>query len=184
MIKRVFDLFFGIFLLVLLSWLLVIVYIIVMLDTQSFGIFVQKRIGQFGIPFSIYKFRTIHPKTRAISFVGKFLRKLKLDELPQLLNVINGSMSFVGPRPDVAGYYDQLKGEERLLLQLKPGLASEAALKYINEEALLQQQEFALKYNDEVIFPDKVKLNLTYYYHQSFLGDLKIIWKTIVYIFF
>ena len=184
MTKRVFDLFFGISLVLLFSWLFFLILVFSIFDTQTYGIFIQKRIGQFGIPFSIFKFRTIHPKTGAISVVGKFLRKLKLDELPQLLNVINGSMSFVGPRPDVAGYYDQLKGQDRVLLLLKPGLASEAALKYIDEEALLQQQEFPFQYNDEVIFPDKVQLNLTYYYHQSFLGDLKIIWKTIVSVFF
>ena len=184
MIKRVFDLFLGISLVLLFSWLFLLILFFSIVDTETTGIFVQKRIGQFGVPFSIYKFRTIHPKTGAISLVGKILRKLKLDELPQLLNVINGSMSFVGPRPDIAGYYDSLNGEAKLLLQLKPGLASEAALKYIDEETLLQQQEFPFQYNDEVIFPDKVQLNLTYYYHQSFFGDLKIIWKTILCISF
>ncbi|MFD1294218.1 sugar transferase [Lutibacter holmesii] len=183
MIKRVFDLFFGICLVLLLSWLFLLVLLFAIFDTQTSGVFIQKRIGQFGIPFSIYKFRTIHPKTKAISRGGRLLRKLKLDELPQLLNVINGSMSVVGPRPDIEGYYDQLKGNQSTLLKLKPGLTCEATIKYRDEETLLKQQEFPLRYNDEVIFPDKVQMNLAYYKQQSFLGDLKIIWKTITCLF-
>ncbi len=87
-------------------------------------------------------------------------------------------MSFVGPRPDVVGYYDQLRGEERKILELKPGLCSWTALKYINEDSLLQQQQDPLRYNDEVIFPDKVTMNLEYYYNRSFGEDLKILWAT------
>lgn len=102
---------------------------------------------------------------KSISKWGSFLRKSKLDELPQLVNIFIGDMSFVGPRPDVSGYYNNLKGEERLILKLKPGLTSEASLKYFDEEAILQQQENARDYNDAVIFPDKVKINLQYYYN-------------------
>lgn len=86
-------------------------------------------------------------------------------------------MSFVGPRPDVPGYYDNLQGEARKLLELKPGLCSRAALKYINEETILAKQEDPLKYNDEVLFPDKIKMNLEYYYNRSFLGDIQILLK-------
>lgn len=88
-------------------------------------------------------------------------------------------MSLVGPRPDVAGYYDRLEGENKKILELKPGLTSMASIKYANEEALLAAQENPLKYNDTVIFPDKVRMNLEYYYHHSLFGDLKIILKTI-----
>jgi lipopolysaccharide/colanic/teichoic acid biosynthesis glycosyltransferase len=88
-------------------------------------------------------------------------------------------MSVVGPRPDIPGYYDKLEGEERKILELKPGLISKAALKYYNEEALLKQQTNPLKYNDEVIFPDKIRMNLEYYYKQSFWEDLRIIWMFI-----
>ncbi len=112
--------------------------------------------------------------------IGNFVRKTSLDELPQLLNVLQGRMSMVGPRPDIAGYYDTLEGEQRKILALKPGLTSEAALKYANEEELLSSQEHPLKYNDEVIFPDKVRMNLNYYYNRSFFSDLKLIFKTIV----
>ena len=98
-----------------------------------------------------------------------------MDELPQLFNILLGQMSFVGPRPDVPGYYDKLQGEARKLLELKPGLCSRAALKYFNEEALLAKKQDPLKYNDEVIFPDKVRMNLEYYYNRSFLEDLRIL---------
>jgi lipopolysaccharide/colanic/teichoic acid biosynthesis glycosyltransferase len=99
--------------------------------------------------------------------------------LPQLWNVLKGDMSFVGPRPDVAGYYDVLQGEAKKILELKPGITSEASLKYKNEEMLLVQQDNPLHYNDTVIFPDKVRLNLAYYYNRSFLGDITIILVTV-----
>lgn len=111
-----------------------------------------------------------------ISRYGNFLRNSKFDELPQLLNILGGQMSFVGPRPDVPGYYDRLQGEARKLLELKPGLCSRAAIKYFNEESLLAQQPDALHYNDTVIFPDKVQMNLEYYYNRSFMEDLRIFW--------
>ena len=115
---------------------------------------------------------------KTISRFGNFIRKTKIDELPQLLNVLMGTMSVVGPRPDVPGYYDKLQGEERKILELKPGLTSLATLKYANEETLLAQQENPLHYNDTILFPDKVTLNLHYCHTRTFFGDLKIIWKT------
>lgn len=121
----------------------------------------------------------MHPKTEAVTFFGKYFRRYKLDELPQFYNVLIGEMSVVGPRPDVPGYYDQLVGEERKILELKPGITSEASLKYYNEDELLAQQAHPQEYNDTVLFPDKVKLNLEYYYRRSFGLDLNIIWRTI-----
>jgi lipopolysaccharide/colanic/teichoic acid biosynthesis glycosyltransferase len=149
------------------------------IDTQSNGLFIQERIGQWGRIFKIYKLKTMHPATAKISSLGWFLRKSKIDELPQLWNVLKGDMSFVGPRPDIAGYYDLLQGEARKILELKPGITSEASIKYANEETLLEQQENPLEYNDIVIFPDKVRLNLDYYYNRSFFGDMVIIVKTV-----
>jgi lipopolysaccharide/colanic/teichoic acid biosynthesis glycosyltransferase len=179
MLKSLFDFFLSFIGLVLFGWLIFIVWIIASFDTQSNGIFVQNRIGQYGKIFKIFKIKTIHPKTNRISIIGRLLRKSKLDELPQLVNVIIGDMSFVGPRPDIPGYYDQLQGESRKILELKPGLASEASLKYFNEEELLAQQKNALYYNDTFIFPDKVKMNLYYYYHRSFWFDIRILFNTL-----
>jgi lipopolysaccharide/colanic/teichoic acid biosynthesis glycosyltransferase len=113
-----------------------------------------------------------------VSKIGALLRNSKMDELPQLWNILIGDMSFVGPRPDIAGYYDVLQGENRKILELKPGLTSLASIKYAKEEELLEKQENPLNYNDTVLFPDKVKMNLEYYYSNSIFGDLKIIWKT------
>ena len=179
MSKRIFDIFFSFIGLLFLGWIILFFYLLATFNTKSNGLFIQERIGQFGIPFKILKLKTVHPKTQNISFFGKFLRKSKIDELPQLWNVLVGDMSFVGSRPDVAGYYDVLKGENKKILELKPGLTCMASLKYFNEEALLAEQENPLKYNDEVIFPDKVKMNLNYYYNHSVLGDVIILWKTI-----
>lgn len=179
MTKRIFDITFSLTGIILLFPVLLICLILATSDTHSTGIFLQKRIGQFGKPFIIFKLRTMHTKTNKISGIGTFLRKYKLDEFLQLFNVLQGKMSVVGPRPDVSGYYDKLEGEDRKILELKPGLTSLAAIKYANEEELLAQQENPLKFNDEVLFPDKVKMNLDYYDHRTFLGDLKIIGETV-----
>ena len=180
MSKRLFDLFFALLGIIIGGLLLLILYILASIDTKQNGIFSQKRIGQFGTPFTIYKIRTFGlSEEKPISKLGVFLRNSKLDELPQLWNIVIGNMSFVGPRPDIAGYYDVLEGENRKILELKPGLTSLASIKYSKEELLLEQQENPLNYNDTVIFPDKVKMNLQYYYSNSVFIDVKIIWKTI-----
>jgi len=187
MAKRIFDIIFAFLIVILFSWFLVILWLLSIVDTATNGIFVQERIGQFGKIFKIYKLRTIQisaeQEERRISKIGRFLRNYKLDELTQLFNVLKGEMSLVGPRPDLPGYYDLLEGEKRKVLELKPGLTSLAALKYFHEEELLKQQKDPLWFNDQIIFPDKVQLNLDYYYHRSFLGDIKIILKSIGFIF-
>jgi lipopolysaccharide/colanic/teichoic acid biosynthesis glycosyltransferase len=180
MSKRLFDLLFALVGLIIALPILLFLYLLASIDTQQNGLFSQKRIGQFGLPFTIYKLRTFGlSKEKPISKFGAFLRHSKLDELPQLWNIIIGNMSFVGPRPDIAGYYDLLQGENKKILELKPGLTSLASIKYANEEYILAQQENPLWYNDTVIFPDKVKMNLEYYYSNSIYYDLKIIWKTV-----
>jgi len=176
--KRLFDIVFSLLGLVLLSWILLPAFITASIDTLSNGLFLQQRIGQFGKPFTIFKLKSVRPKTGKASAIGNFFRKYKIDELPQLLNVFLGNMTFVGPRPDIAGYYDLLQGEDRKVLELKPGITCEASLKYYNEEELLSKQQNPGAYNDQVIFPDKVKMNLDYYQQQSFRGDLKILWST------
>lgn len=162
-----------------MGWLVLFLWLLILLFLKSNGFFFQNRIGQFGKVFRIYKLKTMCPLTGKISKLGAFLRKSKLDELPQFWNVLIGDMSFVGPRPDIAGYYDVLEGEDRKILLLKPGLTSLASIKYANEEEILGLQENSLLYNDTIIFPDKVKMNLDYYYNHSFLSDINIIIKTI-----
>lgn len=177
--KRFFDILFSLVGLVVVGGFLVVFWILTTIDTRSNGLFVQERIGQWGSIFRIYKLKTMHPATGEISRLGSFLRQSKIDEWPQLWNILKGEMSFVGFRPDVPGYYDVLEGEYRKILELKPGITSEASLKYKNEEKLLALHDNPLHHNDTVIFPDKLRLNLEYYYHRSFCGDIRILWKTV-----
>lgn len=152
--------------------------------------FTQQRVGRHGKVFSIYKFRTmtighggssVSVKGEArITPLGAHLRRWKLDELPELWNVLKGDMSFVGPRPDVPGYADQLQGDDRRILELRPGITGPATLKYRNEEELLANVEDPIRYNDVVIFPDKVRLNLYYLENYSFLKDLQMIACTLL----
>jgi lipopolysaccharide/colanic/teichoic acid biosynthesis glycosyltransferase len=176
--KRIFDIVFSLFAILLLIIPLVLLFLLSSLDTNSNGIFIQERVGQLGKIFKMYKLKTIK-SDGSISLFGRFLRKSKIDELPQFLNVFIGDMSIVGPRPDISGYYDLLEGQERDILKLKPGITSSASLKYVNEETILQQQTNPQKYNDEVIFKDKVKMNLHYFHNNSLIIDLMIIFKTI-----
>ncbi|MGO4709858.1 sugar transferase [Chryseobacterium sp. 2TAF14] len=155
-----------------------VLMILVSFDTGFSPVFRQERVGKYGKIFVIYKFRTYHIKTHTKSSFGKWMRKTKLDELPQLFNILKGDMSLVGPRPDIPGYYDKLENEDRLILNLKPGLTSEAGIKYRDEEEILNQQKDPLKYNDEVLFPEKVKMNLEYYHRLSFKNDMYILLKT------
>ena len=152
-------------------------------------IFKQKRVGQHGKLFTMYKFRsmTVSHSGSSVSVAGESritplgatLRKYKLDELPELWNVLVGDMSFVGPRPDVPGYADKLTGEDRGILKLKPGITGPASLKYRNEEELLATVPDPQEYNDTVIYPDKIKINLYYLNHYSFIDDIKMIVCTV-----
>jgi len=114
-----------------------------------------------------------------ITRLGAFFRKAKIDELPQLINVLLGQMSFVGPRPDVPGFADRLQGEERIVLSVRPGITGPATLKYRNEEEILAQQDDPERYNREVIYPDKVKINVEYVRSYSFWRDLRYIGRTV-----
>ena len=153
------------------------------------AIFSQQRVGKDGRLFTMYKFRTMTntPGGSSVSVMGDSrvtplgakLRHYKLDELPQLWNVLRGDMSFVGPRPDVPGYADQLEGEDREMLQLRPGITGPASLKYRDEEELLASVPDPQRYNDEEIFPDKVRINRYYLHHYSFWTDLRIIVATV-----
>ena len=173
------QLFAGV-LLILGSIFLFFLVFLSAIDTGVFGLFRQSRIGKNTKPFTLYKLRTIHPKTQEISPIGRWFRKYKLDELPQLINILNGTMSFVGPRPDIPGYADELERENRIILKLKPGVTGLASLKYRNEEQLLATQQNPKEYNDNVIWPDKVRINKWYAENQTFLMDLKILFYTFV----
>lgn len=154
-------------------------------------IFEQERVGRHGQVFCIKKFRTMRPNALTggtitvaddprVTPLGRVLRRSKLDELPQLWNVLVGDMSFVGPRPDVPGYADRLSGPERQILDLRPGITGPATLTFRDEEVLLAQAEDPIRYNDDVIFPEKVRLNLQYVRNYNFLRDVGYILLTIV----
>ena len=188
--KRLFDLTASLIGLIVLFPVFIIVSLLVKTSSVGPVFFMQQRIGRCGRVFKMIKFRSmavIQSSDSTISIkgdvritkIGAFLRKYKLDELPELFNVLRGDMSIVGPRPDVSGYADKLEGEDVLILELRPGITGPPSLKYANEEDILALQEDPVKYNDEVIFPDKVKINLEYYENQTIWLDIKIIFATI-----
>ena len=189
--KFLFDRVSSLFGLLFLSPVLLFVALLICIKMPGGPIiFKQKRVGQYGRLFTMYKFRsmTVSHSGSSVSVKGESritplgvkLRKYKLDELPELWNVLIGDMSFVGPRPDVPGYADKLEGDDRRMLLLKPGITGPASLKYRNEEELLAEQENPQKYNDEVLFPDKVRINIDYMDHWSFGKDVKIIVYTVL----
>lgn len=187
-VKNLFDFLLALLLLPFLFPVIFVLIILSTVDTGQFGLFSQIRTGKDGKPFLIFKVRTMKGdqesdittlKTHKITAIGNFIRKTKLDELPQLFNVIFGQMSFVGPRPDVPGYADQLKGDDRLMLTVRPGITGPAQLKFRNEEEILNLQDDPKKYNDEVLWPEKVKINLDYVKNRNFGLDLKYIADTL-----
>lgn len=189
--KFIFDRLMALIgLLVLWPVLLVVAILIKIKMPGGPVIFKQKRVGRNGKLFTMYKFRsmTVGHGGSSVSVVGESritplgakLRHYKLDELPELWNVLKGDMSFVGPRPDVPGYADQLKGRDREVLRLRPGITGPASLKYRDEEDLLAKRPDPQTYNDEVIFPDKVRINLYYLHHYSFIKDIEMIICTVL----
>lgn len=214
MLKIVFDKVVSLVGLIVLSPVLLIAALLIKWKMPGPILFCQQRVGRYGRIFTVYKFRTMTVKAEAsvasrnseatsiasqeqsrITPLGEKLRRYKLDELPELWNVLKGDMSFVGPRPDVPGYADQLQGEDREVLLLRPGITGPASLKYRNEEDILEAVDEALQkgrselpmgittvqeYNDNVIYPDKVRLNRYYLHHYSFIKDIKMIVCTVL----
>lgn len=187
-LKRGFDVSFaGLGLIV--GWPIIVVCVLLARrDTGASGLFKQTRIGRHGKRFTVYKIRTMRAiegtsvttsGDARITPLGAKLRRWKLDELPQLWNVLKGEMSFVGPRPDVAGFADRLEGDDRAVLDLRPGITGPATLKYRDEEAILAGQTDPERYNRDVIWPDKVAINRHYLENYRFLGDLALIWHTV-----
>lgn len=189
-LKRIIDFFIALIGLLILWPVLIIVALLIKIK-MPIGpiIFKQKRVGQNGNLFTMYKFRTMVTNHGGSSIsiqgedritpLGLKLRAYKIDELPELWNVLIGNMSFVGPRPDVPGYADRLEGKDRAILKLKPGITGPASLKYRNEEKLLSHQENPVEYNDKILFPDKIRINLLYLERQSVGLDLRLIIQTI-----
>jgi len=192
MLKRLFDIFFSTIGLIILLPVFIIIGIIIMLDSKGGVFYRQIRVGLNGVDFSLFKFRTmgtgaekkglltVGDRDPRVTRVGYFLRKYKIDELPQLLNVLSGEMSFVGPRPEVRKYVDMYTTEQSKVLSVKPGITDPAAISYVNEsDLLLTAQDPEAFYINEVM-PAKLKLNLEYIQQRSFLRDIKIIFQTIL----
>ncbi|MCQ2322169.1 MAG: sugar transferase [Bacteroidales bacterium] len=189
-LKFIFDRVFSLLGLILLSPFFLGLFVIHKIKMHGGRFFYrQVRIGKDAKPFRIFKIRTmkenseqggsisVYDDERVLPF-GKWLRETKIDTLFELINVLIGDMSFVGPRPDVPGYADRLEGDDRRLLKLRPGITGPASLKYRHEDRILAEQADPKRYNDEVIYPDKVKINLQYLDNWSIFLDLKILWKT------
>ena len=175
----------------LFAWpILLVVAILIKVKMPGPVLFVQQRVGKDGKLFACHKFRsmTVGHGGSSVSVAGESritplgakLRHYKLDELPELWDVFIGNMSFVGPRPDVPGYADKLQGDDRIILTLRPGITGPATLKYRNEEELLSTVDDPIKYNDEVIYPDKVRINRYYAEHYSFIKDIQMIFCTVL----
>ena len=190
-LKRGFDVLGAGLGLLLTFWLLGLAWIVATADTRANGFFTQERVGRNGRRFRVIKLRTMRmdPAVNTtvttsadarITPVGRLLRRTKIDELPQLINILKGDMSFVGPRPDVPGFADALEGEDRIILGVRPGITGPATLKYRDEEMLLANAEDPEAYNREVLWPDKVRINREYVQNWSFRRDVQYIWKTIL----
>ncbi|MDR1880771.1 MAG: sugar transferase [Tannerellaceae bacterium] len=189
--KNLFDRLASLLGLLLLSPLLAVIAALIRVKMPDGAVlFRQRRVGRHGRLFTMYKFRTMAASHSGnpisvkgesrITPLGATLRKYKLDELPELWNVLRGDMSLVGPRPDLPRYTGRLRGEERRILEVRPGITCPASLKYRNEEELLASLKEPGRYNDEIIFPDKVRMNIDYINNRSFVYDIKIILYTLI----
>jgi lipopolysaccharide/colanic/teichoic acid biosynthesis glycosyltransferase len=188
--KYIFDRIVALVGLFFLWPVLLVVAILIKIHMPGPVFFIQQRVGKGGKLFPCHKFRSmsVNHNGSSVSVAGESritplgakLRKYKLDELPELWDVLIGNMSFVGPRPDVPGYADKLQGDDRIILTLRPGITGPATLKYRNEEELLATVSDPVRYNDEVIYPDKVRLNRYYAEHYSFAEDIRMIFCTVL----
>lgn len=189
--KRVFDIIVSLLGLVVLSWVILLAFFLSSFDTKKSGFFIQTRVGKNGRLFKVIKIRTMKDipginttvtveNDPRITLLGAFFRRAKIDELPQLINVLLGNMSLVGPRPDVPEYYEHISEDERrVLLSVRPGITGPATIKYRAEEEMLATIEDPETFNKNVIFPDKVKMNIEYVNNYSFLNDIRYILYTL-----
>lgn len=189
MLKRLFDLLLSLVAVVVLWPLMLLAAIVIKVNMPGPVLFKQTRIGRYACPFVIYKFRTMRINNSKVSVTlssdsritpfGNLLRKTKIDELPQLFNILKGEMSIVGPRPDVPGYYDTLQGDDQVIWQLRPGLTGLDSMCYPNEHAILDKESNPEKFYDEQLWRDKVRLNKWYAEHRNLWMDIKIVLNTI-----
>lgn len=188
--KRAFDVVVGGVALIVTAPIMAMGVVAATVSTRQWGVFSQERIGLHGRPFRVHKVRSMRRvdgltttvttgTDPRITRVGAWLRRLKIDELPQLVNVVRGEMSLVGPRPDVTGWADALEGEDRVVLSVRPGITGPASVAYRHEEDLLAAAEDPEAYNRDVIWPDKVRLNREYVEHWSLRADLKWVRATV-----
>ena len=190
--KRLFDIFFSFFAMVFLSPVFLVIALFIVFDSKGGIFYTQQRVGKGGVDFGLFKFRTMYidahkeglltvgGRDNRITKVGYFLRKYKLDELSQFNNILNGSMSFVGPRPEVRKYVDMYNHEQLKVLNVQPGLTDYASIEYMDENDLLAQSTDPERTYIEEIMPIKLQLNLKYIEDKSFLTDMKIIIRTLV----
>jgi lipopolysaccharide/colanic/teichoic acid biosynthesis glycosyltransferase len=189
--KRIFDILIAIVGLILLSPIFLVLCILVMFDSKGGVIYRQIRVGKNMEDFQLYKFRTMYVHTEdqnlitvgnndaRITKIGYWLRKYKLDELPQLLNILKGHMSFVGPRPEVRKYVNMYNDEQRKVLSVKPGITDWASIEFYNENQLLANSDDPESYYIQQLFPQKLIQNLQYIKQNNILIDIKIIYLTI-----
>ncbi len=192
MIKRIFDIFFSAFSLLVFLPFGVILALAIVLESKGGVFYKQERIGKHGAPFQLFKFRSMRPDSdkkglltvgmndSRITKTGLFIRKYKLDEIPQFINVLKGEMSIVGPRPEVKKYTDLYTNEQRKILNVKPGITDYASLEYFKENEILAQAAHPEEAYIQEVMPDKIRLNQKYLNNPTLGHDIKIIWKTLL----
>lgn len=189
--KRTLDVVVAALALVAVGWVIGLACVLALIDTGESGIFGQVRVGRYGKKFRVLKIRTMRSDAAIattvtpaddprITRLGRFLRRAKIDELPQLINVLMGDMSLVGPRPDVPSFADRLEGPDRIILSVRPGITGPATLKFRDEEEILARQKDPESYNRHVIFPEKVRLNREYVKNYTLLGDIMYLIRTVL----
>ena len=180
--KRLLDFLLSLILIPTLLLPVSILIILATMDTKIFGLFFQNRVGQYGKGFTIYKIRTYN-RNGEVSKFSKKIRNYKLDEIPQILNILLGQMSFVGPRPDVLEVMSTLSKSDQIILSIKPGLTGPASLYYFNEEALLAEQEDPIAYTNQILTPKKNAINKDYIKNYHIFNDVNYIYKTTLHVF-
>ena len=190
MIKRLFDIFFSLFGLLLIAPILIIVAVLIKINSKGGFFYKQVRVGKNNKDFKIFKFRTMHVnadklglltvggRDPRVTSIGYYLRKYKLDELPQLINVFIGEMSFVGPRPEVRKYVNLYSREQLKVLNVKPGITDLASIEFRNENEILSEQKNPNQYYIDVIMPKKLEINLKYIQKRNLINDIDVIFKT------